>query len=70
MNCQVDKNSSNSSSKAKDERALQCCASTFNPLRGPPVPTRVTMREKKGSGALSRVQKLKKRLSHSFGRLW
>ncbi|KAK0172908.1 hypothetical protein PV328_006173 [Microctonus aethiopoides] len=28
----------------------------------------VTMREKKG-GALSRVQKLKKRLSHSFGRL-
>ncbi|GLG99780.1 Serine/threonine-protein kinase PFTAIRE-1 [Gryllus bimaculatus] len=119
MNCQVDKNSSNSSSKAKDERALQCCASTFNPLRGPPVPTRkegkeavvigegeeeeevveegrsycnktiffgvtevsyfvinksvepvgVTMREKKGSGALSRVQKLKKRLSHSFGRL-
>lgn len=28
----------------------------------------VTMREKK-SGALSRVQKLKKRLSHSFGRL-
>jgi len=26
------------------------------------------MREKKG-GALSRVQKLKKRLSHSFGRL-
>lgn len=28
----------------------------------------VTMREKK-SGALSRVQKLKKRLSHSFSRL-
>lgn len=28
----------------------------------------MTMREKKG-GALSRVQKLKKRLSHSFGRL-
>ncbi|XP_049863223.1 cyclin-dependent kinase 14 isoform X1 [Schistocerca gregaria] len=47
MNCQVDKSSTNSSSKAKDG---------------------VTMREKKG-GALSRVQKLKKRLSHSFGRL-
>lgn len=28
----------------------------------------VTMREKK-SGALSKVQKIKKRLSHSFGRL-
>ncbi|XP_021928252.1 cyclin-dependent kinase 14 isoform X1 [Zootermopsis nevadensis] len=47
MNCQVDKTSSNSSSKTKDG---------------------VAMREKK-SGALSRVQKLKKRLSHSFGRL-
>ncbi|XP_026480878.1 LOW QUALITY PROTEIN: cyclin-dependent kinase 14-like [Ctenocephalides felis] len=33
-----------------------------------PVKEGVTMREKK-SGALSRVQKLKKRLSHSFGRL-
>lgn len=29
----------------------------------------VTMRDKKSSGALSRVQKLKRRLSHSFGRL-
>jgi cyclin-dependent kinase 14 len=32
------------------------------------LPTGVTMREKK-SGALSRMQKLRKRLSHSFGRL-
>ncbi|KAG8235033.1 hypothetical protein J437_LFUL015704 [Ladona fulva] len=48
MYCQVDKNSSNSTSKGKDGV--------------------VAMREKKG-GALSRVQKLKKRLSHSFGRL-
>ncbi|KAB0796158.1 hypothetical protein PPYR_10219 [Photinus pyralis] len=32
------------------------------------LPSGVTMREKK-SGALSRMQKLKKRLSHSFGRL-
>ncbi|XP_071451926.1 cyclin-dependent kinase 14 isoform X1 [Hetaerina americana] len=48
MYFQVDKNSSNSTSKGKDGV--------------------VAMREKKG-GALSRVQKLKKRLSHSFGRL-
>ncbi|CAH1959829.1 unnamed protein product [Acanthoscelides obtectus] len=35
----------------------------------PGLPTSgVTMREKK-SGALSRMQKLRKRLSHSFGRL-
>ncbi|XP_045464949.1 cyclin-dependent kinase 14 isoform X2 [Harmonia axyridis] len=32
------------------------------------LPTGVTMREKK-SGALSRMQKIRKRLSHSFGRL-
>lgn len=37
-------------------------------LSGVGLPTGVTMREKK-SGALSRMQKLKKRLSHSFGRL-
>ncbi|XP_039284459.1 cyclin-dependent kinase 14 isoform X3 [Nilaparvata lugens] len=58
MYCQVDKTTSNSSTKLKDDLTERdyCCN------RG------VTMREKK-SGALSRVQKIKKRLSHSFGRL-
>lgn len=39
-----------------------------NAKDGVGLPSGVTMREKK-SGALSRMQKLKKRLSHSFGRL-
>lgn len=42
--------------------------SVFSLFSGVGLPTGVTMREKK-SGALSKVQKLKKRLSHSFGRL-
>ncbi|KAK9702659.1 hypothetical protein QE152_g29814 [Popillia japonica] len=48
-----------------------CCSSdtVIIGTKGVGLPTGVAMREKK-SGALSRMQKLRKRLSHSFGRLF
>ncbi|XP_063606914.1 uncharacterized protein LOC134781637 [Penaeus indicus] len=43
-------------------------ASKHASIKKPGVVTEVVMREKKG-GALSKVQKLKRRISHSFGKL-
>ncbi|KAK9876798.1 hypothetical protein WA026_015036 [Henosepilachna vigintioctopunctata] len=54
----VDKNNSSGSSTTQ----------SLGMKDGVGLPPAVTMREKK-SGALSRMQKLRKRLSHSFGRL-
>lgn len=47
---------------------VQSFTTGFYVVSGVGLPTGVAMREKK-SGALSRMQKLRKRLSHSFGRL-
>ncbi|XP_050301282.1 cyclin-dependent kinase 14 isoform X1 [Anthonomus grandis grandis] len=74
MYCTVDKShcsaasSANHNAKPKDGKDVSPIV--FKEIGVPGLPTcaGVTMREKK-SGALSRMQKLRKRLSHSFGRL-
>ncbi|XP_044736363.1 cyclin-dependent kinase 14 isoform X2 [Chrysoperla carnea] len=63
MYCNIDKSHTSGAPPAAPTTKTVKEGVTATP--GLPV---VTMREKK-SGALSRVQKLKKRLSHSFGRL-
>ncbi|KAF7272929.1 hypothetical protein GWI33_014320 [Rhynchophorus ferrugineus] len=72
MYCTVDKShcSATSSTNAKPKDGKDVSPIVFQEIGVPVLPTcaGVTMREKK-SGALSRMQKLRKRLSHSFGRL-